>query len=43
MLGIGMAYTDMGQIIAAFSPTYVILVLITVLGAIIGAGLTKEE
>ena len=39
MLGIGMAYTDMGQIIEAFSPTYVILVLITVLGAIIGAGL----
>lgn len=39
MLGIGMAYTDMGQIIEAFSPTYVVLVLITVLGAVIGAGL----
>ncbi len=39
MLGIGMAYTDMGQIIEAFSPTYVVLVLITVSGAIIGAGL----
>ena len=39
MLGIGMAYTDMGQIIEAFSPMYVVLVLITVLGAIIGAGL----
>ena len=39
MLGIGMAYTDMGQIIEAFSPTYVILVLITVFGAIIGSGL----
>ena len=39
MLGIGIAYTDMGQIIEAFSPMYLILVLVVILGAIIGAGL----
>ena len=37
MLGIGMAYTDMGQIIEAFTPMYVILVFVVVLGAVIGA------
>ena len=39
MLGIGMAFTDMGHIIEAFTPAYVVLVLITVAGAVIGAGL----
>lgn len=39
MLGIGVAYTDLGQIISAFTPQYVILVAVVVLGAIIGAGL----
>ena len=38
MLGIGMAYTDMGQIIAAFNPTYLVLVMVTVLGAVVGSG-----
>ena len=37
MLGIGMAYTDMGQIIDAFSLKYIVLVLVTVIGAVIGA------
>ena len=37
MLGIGMAYTDMGQIISSFNLQYVVLVLVTVLGAVIGA------
>ncbi len=37
MLGIGVAYTDMGQIIAAFNPTYLVLVIVTVSGAVIGA------
>ena len=37
MLGIGVAYTDMGQIIAAFNPTYVVLVVVTVSGAVIGS------
>lgn len=38
MLGIGIAYTDMGQIIEALTPTYIVCVLVVVLGAIIGAG-----
>lgn len=39
MLGLGTAYTDLGQIIAAISFSYVVLVLAVVIGAIIGAGL----
>jgi Na+/citrate or Na+/malate symporter len=39
MLGIGIAYTDMGQIIAALNPEYIILVAVVVLGAVLGAGL----
>ena len=39
MLGIGIAYTDMGQIIEALTPTYIVLVAVVVIGAILGAGL----
>ena len=39
MLGIGIAYTDMGQIISALTPTYIVLVATVVIGAISGAGL----
>ncbi len=39
MLGIGIAYTDMGQILDAFSPMYLVLVFVVVLGAVIGAAL----
>lgn len=39
MLGIGMAYTNLGQIFDAFTPSYVILVLAVIIGAIIGAGI----
>lgn len=39
MLGIGIAYTDLGQIISAFTPTYLVLVLAVVLGAVLGAAL----
>ena len=39
MLGIGMAYTDMGQIIDAFTLQYIVLVLVTVLGAVLGSAL----
>ncbi len=39
MLGIGIAYTDMGQIISALSPMYIVLVFVVVLGAVIGAAL----
>ena len=38
LVGIGVAYTDLNQIIAAFSPQYIALVTVTVLGALIGAG-----
>jgi CCS family citrate carrier protein len=38
LVGIGIAYTDLGQIAAAFSPQYLLLVFVTVLGAIIGSG-----
>lgn len=38
MLGIGMAYTNLGDIIGAFTPQYFVLVLLVVLGAILGAG-----
>ena len=39
MLGIGIAYTDMGQIISAFTPTYLILVFVVVLGAVLGSAI----
>lgn len=39
MLGIGVAYTDLGQIISAFSLQYVVLCALVVIGAIIGAGI----
>lgn len=39
LVGIGIAYTDMGQIISAFTPIYFVLVLAVVVGAVIGSGL----
>ncbi|RKJ77055.1 MULTISPECIES: 2-hydroxycarboxylate transporter family protein [unclassified Pyramidobacter] len=39
LAGIGVAYTDLGQIISAFSGQYLLLVGVTVFGAIIGSGL----
>lgn len=38
LIGIGVAFTNLGDIMKAFTPSYVILVLVTVVGAIIGAG-----
>ena len=38
LLGIGMSYTNLGDIINAFSVQYVILVAVVILGAIIGSG-----
>lgn len=38
LIGIGVAFTNLGDIIKAFTPSYVILVLVTVVGAIIGSG-----
>ncbi|BFM48793.1 2-hydroxycarboxylate transporter family protein [Marinomonas sp. THO17] len=39
LVGIGVAYTDLNQILNALSPLYFFLVFITVMGAILGAGL----
>lgn len=38
LIGIGVAYTDLGQIIESFSLQYLFIVFLTVLGAMIGAG-----
>jgi len=39
LVGIGIAYTDLRQIALAFSGEYVLLVFVTVIGAIVGAGI----
>jgi len=39
LVGIGVAYTNLNQVIDAFSIQYVILVAVTVIGSIIGSGL----
>lgn len=38
LMGIGIAYTDLGQVISAFTPAYLILCFLVVLGAVIGSG-----
>jgi Na+/citrate or Na+/malate symporter len=38
LVGIGISYTNLTQIAQAFSPQYILLVFVTVLGAILGAG-----
>ena len=42
LFGIGVAYTDLGEIISAFSISYLFIVLLTVLGAIIGSGVVGQ-
>lgn len=39
LVGIGVAYTDLAAVISAFTIQYVILVAVTIAGAIIGSGL----
>jgi len=39
LVGIGVAYTNLSQVIDAFSIQYVVLVAVTVVGSIIGSGL----
>lgn len=39
MVGVGIAYTDLGEIIAAITPANVIIALMIVIGATLGAGL----
>lgn len=38
LMGIGIAYTDLGQVISAFTPAYLVLCFLVVLGAVIGSG-----
>ena len=38
LVGIGISYVNLGQIIDSISLTYVVLVLVTVIGAMVGAG-----
>ncbi len=38
LVGIGIAYTDLNEVAAAFSPQYLILVVAAVVGAIVGSG-----
>lgn len=42
LVGIGIAYTNLNEVAAAFSAQYLLLVGVTVLGAIIGAGLVGK-
>lgn len=42
LIGIGVAYTDLNEVISAISLTYVILVSMTIIGAIIGSGLVGK-
>lgn len=37
-MGIGVSYTNLGEVAAAFSAEYLLLVTVTILGAILGAG-----
>lgn len=39
LVGIGVAYTNLGEVIAALSGQYLVLVIVTVLGAALGAAL----
>lgn len=39
MVGVGVAYTDLGEIIAAITPANVIIALMIVIGATVGSGL----
>lgn len=42
LMGIGIAYTDLGQVISAFSPVYLVLVFLVVLGAVVGTALVGK-
>jgi Na+/citrate or Na+/malate symporter len=39
LVGIGISYTNLVEVAAAFSPAYLMLVFVTVTGAVLGAGL----
>ena len=39
LVGIGIAYTDLGAVISAFSLTYLLLVVTTIVGAMLGTAI----
>ncbi|MGB4438586.1 MAG: 2-hydroxycarboxylate transporter family protein, partial [Sedimentibacter sp.] len=42
LMGIGIAYTDLGQVISAFSPVYLVLVFLVVFGAVVGTAIVGK-
>lgn len=42
LIGIGVAYTNLGEVIQALSPQYLLLVGVTVVGAVVGSGLVGK-
>ncbi|MDF2675609.1 MAG: family citrate carrier protein [Clostridiales bacterium] len=42
LMGIGIAYTDLGQVISAFTPVYLVLCFLVVLGAVIGTAVVGK-
>jgi Na+/citrate or Na+/malate symporter len=42
LVGIGVAYTNLNQIAEALTPQYLLLVLVTVIGAILGSGIVGK-
>ena len=42
LVGIGVAYTDLNQIASALTIQYIFLVMVTVIGAILGAGIVGK-
>ncbi len=42
LMGIGIAYTDLGQVISAFTPAYLVLCFLVVLGAVVGTALVGK-
>lgn len=42
LIGIGVAYTNLGEVIQALSPQYLLLVGVTVVGAAVGSGLVGK-
>ncbi len=42
LMGIGIAYTDLGQVISAFTPIYLVLCFLVILGATVGTALVGK-
>jgi len=42
LMGIGIAYTDLGQVISALSPVFLVLVFLVVFGAVVGTAIVGK-